>query len=290
MQELSLLKNKEKQPKVTLCFPDMDKSCFACCPPIRPPGYEHIQYKNIIAKILRENTRLYNRDEKKIKSIIGYNCWALGYLDPEYKLIGCMLHPKQNNEEDLRFRIDYGEKCGRETCPQEKVFFQLTAKEQKFWLRLCTGLDSFSYSSRTVNPIFKMLDWGPTLLELIYRAEERKHFTRDFFFRNYSFLSSDIPARANAYLLNALIDEKNLHLLKNRIFESTLNIIHRRINDRIEKELKLSDQGTYVHLMGLDSLFSDFLRLGLNIIKAEPDDIHYIKNICDDELGHFKAA
>ena len=33
---------------VSLCFPDEEKSCFACCPPIRAAGYEHIEYKNFI--------------------------------------------------------------------------------------------------------------------------------------------------------------------------------------------------------------------------------------------------
>ncbi len=36
----------------TLCLPDTGKSCFACCPPIRPAGYEHVQHINIIKRIV----------------------------------------------------------------------------------------------------------------------------------------------------------------------------------------------------------------------------------------------
>jgi hypothetical protein len=36
----------------TLCLPDSGKSCFACCPSIRPAGYEHVQHLNIIKRIV----------------------------------------------------------------------------------------------------------------------------------------------------------------------------------------------------------------------------------------------
>jgi len=69
----------------SLCAPDEEKSCFACCPPIRPPGYEHLQYTNEIKRFLRENTVSLRREQKSISPITGFSCWALGYLDDGFK-------------------------------------------------------------------------------------------------------------------------------------------------------------------------------------------------------------
>jgi len=40
----------------TLCLPDTEKNCFACCPPIRPAGHEHLQHTGIVKRMVRENT------------------------------------------------------------------------------------------------------------------------------------------------------------------------------------------------------------------------------------------
>jgi molybdopterin-guanine dinucleotide biosynthesis protein A len=44
-----------------LCAPDGDKTCFACCPPIRPAGYEHVDHRAAVARMLRENTLSFRR-------------------------------------------------------------------------------------------------------------------------------------------------------------------------------------------------------------------------------------
>jgi hypothetical protein len=183
-------RNNMGSSTTTLCFPDHQKSCFACCPPIRQAGYEHIEHRNIIERMLRDNTRLFKNPGGKFVPITGFSCWALGYLDSKYRLIGCMLHPIQNNGIDLRYRTGYGEKCRRETCPEEKVFSLLDEEEQKFWLRLAEGLDSFSYSSRKSNPLFNMLGWGSDLLRIIARKENGKRYTKETFFKSYRFFVS----------------------------------------------------------------------------------------------------
>ena len=105
----------------SLCLPDKEKSCFACCPPIRPAGYEHVQYKNIVKKILIENTLSFQLQKK---SITGFSCWALGYIDKNFKQVGCLLHPEYIGT-DLRHLTGYGEKCKRETCLEAKIFLNL---------------------------------------------------------------------------------------------------------------------------------------------------------------------
>ncbi|MFH0844586.1 MAG: hypothetical protein V1930_03855 [Pseudomonadota bacterium] len=119
-------------PYPTLCFPDHEKSCFACCPPIRPAGYEHIQYRDILKRFLREDTESFKKRNDAIGPITGLSCWALGHMYNSFKQVGCMLHPAQNDGVDLRYRVDYGEKCSRETCREEKIFSKLDKNDRVF--------------------------------------------------------------------------------------------------------------------------------------------------------------
>ena len=98
------------QPPATLCVPDAQRSCFACCPPIRPAGYEHIQYRNMVMRMLRENTKGFAAGGGGRSPITGFSCWALGYLDENFRQVGCLLHPAMNNGKDLRYRVGFGEK------------------------------------------------------------------------------------------------------------------------------------------------------------------------------------
>lgn len=205
-------------PELTLCAPDGQKTCFACCPPIRPSGYEHIRYKTIIQRVLRENTLCFRTQDREISPITGFSCWALGYLDKEYRRIGCLLHPASNNGVDLRYRVDYGEKCSRESCPESKVFASLDEDSKRFWLALADGLDAFSYSSRKHNPLFSILGWGSDLLGLIPPAEGYKAYKKEAFFDAYPFLEPRVSARAPVYLAKCLIKGENVHLLKNAAF------------------------------------------------------------------------
>lgn len=273
---------------VSLCFPDQEKSCFGCCPPIRPAGYEHIQHKNIIKRVLRENVKLFKNQDRTVVPITGFSCWALGYLDRKCKLIGCMLHPGQNDGEDLRFRIDYGVKCQRETCYEEKIFSLLNPTHQKFWLQLAKGLDSFSYSSREKNSLFMMMGWGAYLTGLIATNEYGKSFTRESFFRSYKFFTSDLPPRSTAYPLNKIITKENTDTLKHRSFVLDFKVLQNRIAESVATISTYSSKGPYVHLLDIDPLFSDYLRLYLHIPKMEMDEVVKLKKIVDEELAGFR--
>ncbi len=202
----------------TLCSPDGLKSCFACCPPIRPAGYEHVMYKNIIRRILRENTASFVREDRATLPIRGFSCWALGYLDQDCRLPGCLLHPSQNDGIDLRYRVDYGEKCRRESCPEAKTFAKLPPHVKAFWIHLADGLDSFSYSSRSTNLLFRMMNWGEPFLHLIPATGGEEKLTGESFLKAYPFFATLLAPRGHAYLLGRLIDEKNLHWLKSIAF------------------------------------------------------------------------
>ena len=272
----------------SLCFPDQEKTCFACCPPIRPAGYDHIQYRNIIKRVLRENVRDFRKNDREVIPITGFSCWALGYVDPDYKLVGCMLHPAQNKGIDFRYRIDYGDKCRREICPEGKIFSGLNKDEQRFWLQLTDGLDSFAYSSRKMNPLFKMMGWGTHLLRLIARKEDKGSFTKDSFFKAYPFFTTGISPRANIYLLKKLLSEKEIHLLKSDYFRTEFEGFALRILDRINHLLHEPPHGPHVHLLDLDHDFLLFLRLSLGIVKINKEGALSLKEIVDEELKRFK--
>ncbi|MBN1847304.1 MAG: hypothetical protein JW932_01825 [Deltaproteobacteria bacterium] len=275
-------------PQVTkilsLCAPDQEKSCFACCPPIRPAGYEHIQYQKTVERFLRENRACFDPSSKEIKPITGYHCWALGYIDDEYKRVGCLLHPAQNKGNDLRFRIDYGDKCRRETCEEEKVFASLETSESFFWLQLADGLDSFTYSSRTLNPLFRMLGWGRHLLQNIAAEEAQKAYSWRAFLQSYPFFSTGYKPRSNAYLVNELIHKNGLHILKTGSFCSKFEAISETVSRKIQHQAQGQADDPFVHQLDLDPYFLDFLRLSGKITKLDRDSAVSLKKIVDDEL------
>jgi hypothetical protein len=272
----------------TLCAPDEEKSCFACCPPIRPRGYEHRQYTNEIRRILRENTASLIREERSVMPITGFSCWALGYLEGGFKRIGCLLHPSQNTGEDLRFRVDYGDKCARESCPEAGVFESLSPEARTFWLRLSEGLDSFSYSSRTVNPLFRTLGWGNSVLHLVASAQKEQAFTADAILETYPFFKTKLSSRANAYLLRVLIDSENLDLLKSSRFRERFEEFSSRLSKQLPSQVLSSSSAPYVHLLPMDTRFLDFLRLSGHIVRASEGEATLLKNFVDRGLNEFR--
>jgi hypothetical protein len=272
----------------TLCAPDQEKSCFGCCPPIRPPGYEHLQYTNEIKRVLRENTASLRREEKSVSPITGFSCWALGYLDGCFKRIGCLLHPSQNEGEDLRYRVNFDDKCARESCVEAGIFAHLSSEARSFWLRLCEGLDSFSYSSRTLNPLFRILGWGGPLLNLVAMAEKERDLRTESILETYSFFKTTVSPRANAYLLKAIIDSDNLDLLKDRRFRGGFEELSHLLSGQLSPKVLSRSAAPYVHLLPMDSDFLDFLRLCGHILKADEEEAASLKEFVDQELAEFR--
>ena len=272
----------------TLCFPDSEKTCFACCPPIRPARYEHIQHRNIVRRILRENTSDFDPRRRLVRPITGYSCWALGYLDSDFRLVGCLLHPARHRGEDLRDRVDYGNKCRRETCPEAKVFSMLEPEQRTFWLHLADGLNAFSYSSRKYNPLFRMMGWGCFLLGVIPAEEADNLFTWPDFLDRYPFFSTRVSPKGNAYLLKRLIQGKTVYLLKAATFKQEFEKFSVHLGDQIKKECSPSEDGHPVHRLDLDRHFLDFLRLSACIRRIHRQDALRIKGIVDQEIDLFK--
>ncbi len=66
----------------SLCAPDPWRSCFGCCPPIRPAHYDPLDWVSSLKREFRENRELFSMNRRFGRPIIGFSCWALGYLDP----------------------------------------------------------------------------------------------------------------------------------------------------------------------------------------------------------------
>ena len=272
---------------LSLCFPDNEKSCFACCPPIRPAGYEHIHYRTIIMRILRENSRDIHRRKETPSPITGFSCWALGYVLGDYKVVGCLLHPAQNRGVDLRYRTGYGDKCRRETCQEERIFSLLRGFEKKFWLQLSAGLDSFAYSSREINPLFRMLEWGVNILRLIAEREYSWTFSREAFFQSYPFFRTKLAPRANAYLINRVVSAAGTAPLTRMDFTDMFNAFSTLIVKRLLGKYRSMHEGKYTHLLDIDPLFSDFLRLSAGIVKTTLNYAIDMKDMVDEEVEGF---
>jgi len=204
--------------------------------------------------------------------------------------VGCLLHPGKNRGVDLRFRVDFGEKCRREVCPEAETFSQLAGHEREFWLHLADGLDSFSYAGRTTNPLLTMMGWGKDLLKKIAAAEEDNIFTRHSFFESYPFFSTALLPRAGAYIANRVITARTIHLLRDVCFRSAFETFFERISGLLRHETPGSSSMTYVHRLDFDQDFLDFLRLSAGIRRAAYEDVSRLKKIADDQLNQFQKS
>jgi hypothetical protein len=272
---------------ITLCSPDAQKSCFACCPPIRPAGYEHRVYKNMIKRMLRENTAAFDAQRDRIVPITGFSCWALGYLDEAFQRVGCLLHPIRHGGLDLRYRVDYGNKCARETCPEAKVFDGLTIRERKCWLGLTAEFDSFDYSSRKVNPLFNLMGWGGRVLSLIAAAEKPGRFTREYFSETYPFFKTKALPRANAYVVNRLVCSDKVHLFRSTRFKDAFERFSSTLPSRLAGEPPIEEKAFPVHRLDLNRDFLDFLRQSLGISKTSLEQAVHLKEKVDEQCERF---
>jgi hypothetical protein len=148
---------------VFLCQPGQGLSCLACCPPIRPAGYDHADDRGSWRRILSDNRAAFLRGELPDKPMLGFFCPGLGFLDARGVTAGCLLHPAGNGGRDLRGPTGYAGKCARESCPAARAFAALAEPARAALLAACAGLDVFAFSSRRLNPVMRLLAFGPAV-------------------------------------------------------------------------------------------------------------------------------
>ena len=145
----------------TLCSPGLGLSCFRCCPPIRPPQYDHLDFRGSLRNEFSRNRADYLAGLLPHREHTGFFCSGLGFLDAMGSRVGCLFHPVNNQGRDLRDATGYRDKCKRETCPQFRAFARLEPSRRETLLNLCRGLDAFEFSSPAKNPLMRLLALGP---------------------------------------------------------------------------------------------------------------------------------
>jgi hypothetical protein len=241
----------------------------------------------MVKRVLRENTRAYRPEQREVRPITGFSCWALGYLDPACRLVGCMLHPARNGGEDLRFRVDFGDKCRRETCPEADVFARLDPETRSFWLHLADGLDAFAYSSRARNPLFRFLNWGPAILRRIARDARASSPSAAFLERSYPVLASRLPPRGWAYPLERLCALTGTSVLRKA---ETGGILEEHLRGLLEPVLRVSPNAPHTHRLPMERGFLDFLRLTAGVRRLTPEDARALKTRLDRRLEALAGA
>jgi len=152
----------------SLCFPDKEKSCFYCCPPIRNPEADPLDAVEEKSRLLRKHRKDLPKNLANPHEISGEKCWGLGFLDDQEKQAGCLLHPLRHQGRDLRYLTGYQFKCANALCREAQVFAELSETEQHFCLALCRDMDSFHYSSRR-NPLMRLLAWEREFVQIVIR-------------------------------------------------------------------------------------------------------------------------
>lgn len=266
---------------VHLCSPSSDLTCFGCCPPIRPRHYDCLKYVGSLRREFVENRRLFlEQDPPERRPIVGYYCWALGFLDARGRQVGCLLHPSRNGGRDLRSLIDYGDKCRRESCLPARVFSLLPPRGQHFWLPLARGLSPFYFSSSRSNPLFHLLLWGIEVLEPLRRQAVEMGWTETEVLYHHPFLTDSAwPPQAHRYLFRLI-----MRIMGTPEWPAT------RLDDPAGKLLSsirslpqaqppsnTASPSTFTHQLPLEDDFLDFLRLGLGWRKASLEEALSLK-------------
>ena len=216
----------------SLCFPDKEKSCFYCCPPIRDPEADPLDAIEEIRRLLRNHRKDLQKNLADPHEISGKECWGLGFLDDQEQQAGCLLHPLRHQGRDLRYLTGYQFKCANALCREAQVFTELSEAEQKFCLTLCRGMDSFHYSSRR-NPLMRILAWDKEMVQIIIRdsiENEPKVSSNDqidrssnkalkdcAFTARYEFLWQKLDFRLDGFLALRVTERKGFNFLRNNL-------------------------------------------------------------------------
>ncbi len=271
----------------TLCYPDGEKSCFACCPPIRPPEYEHIRFKNFIHRELVRNTIEFKNSCPSKRPITGYSCWAMGYIDDRFRVPGCLLHPYLNQGKDLRYLVDYQDKCRRESCREYHIFALLREDEKKFYIRMTDGMDSFTYSSRRLNPLFRLLNWGETVLRAIARNGNSSPISFEELFELYPFLTTSHNPRACSYIVSEVISNRGVSIMMIRGFKEELDYFMSQIIEDLRGYELNKSNGEYYYKLPFQKDLLEFIRFGLGIKKLSKEDAHRVKTLLQRKINSY---
>jgi len=173
---------------VHLCQPDGQKSCGACCGlynyqnSTRDALDARLKARTILFKdIVKKRSDLsYYADQLKSTEDLAkrydviYCCEYLGYLNTICTKVGCLLHPVQNNGEDLRDVSFYGQElCAGHFCPSYHYFSQEES------LAIISILDDWYLYGLCVTDIDLVKTWFRLIAEAVHEMPSVEEFSRD---------------------------------------------------------------------------------------------------------------
>jgi len=272
----------------TLCFPDGEKSCFYCCPPIREPQADSLDLLAEKIQLFRLNRRNLSKNRQDAGEIHGESCWGLGFLDPREKLIGCLLHPCQNQGTDRRNLTGYRSKCAGTLCQEAITFSRLNPIRQRFYLDLADGMDSFHYSSRRANPLMKILPWGVPVLDAIFLLEQGKAPARMEFISRYNFFWHELNYRLDSWMVGEIIKHRGLEKIMaqpGKYFTFRQQLLCRLL--QMNGQPAAESPTVPVHRLSIPLELSRLLKFGLNLWEATATEVGILQGIILQEIDRF---
>jgi len=161
-------------------------------------------------------------------------------------------------------------------CREAVIFSSLSPSQAALVLGLTTGLDSFAYSSEKKNPAFRLLLWGPKVIEHLTDLEPNGLHREDYR-AGWSILDRDLNPARDAYPVELLLEGYSLtdlarpgFLPKYRAVLDRFIAEHRRI---IRPPL---DNRPFVHRLPGPPSLARFLRTALGWDRASPGRVRAI--------------
>ena len=287
----------------SLCFPDQEKSCFYCCPPIRNPEADPLDAIAEKQALLRKNCKNLQKNLAAPYEISGNECWGLGFLDDQERQAGCLLHPLRHQGRDLRHLTGYQFKCANALCREAHVFTELSETEQNFCLGVCQGMDSFHYSSRS-NPLMQLLAWDKDMVQIIIReslddslANQQRNQTkknsdptknREIFIAKYKFLWQKLDFRLDGYLSLRISERKGFNFLRNNL-DDYIRLRNDLIIDLKKIDLNIAFAPTLIpaHKLKIPLNLSRLLKFGAELWELPSGSEKKILQIIEDKLKKF---
>jgi hypothetical protein len=94
--------------------------------------------------------------------------------------------------------------------------------------------------------------------------------------------------RANAYLLNQIVKQEDIAVLKTQSFCSRFEAFSEALSRRLREDSRGRPGDAHTHLLTLDPCFQDFLRLSADISRINREGALHLKGIVDEAIRRFK--
>ena len=122
---------------------------------------------------------------------------------------------------------------------------------------------------------------------MIASKDRDRVMTVDSFFRTYPFFETKLRPKANAYILNRLIEREDTSILRRPLFREAFEGLSNRLLTSLVDTMSPAPGGSPIHQLSLDSHYCDLLRLSLPRTRMPPDEAFRLKKIVDKEVDLF---